>query len=164
MEQKKIVREIFIGLFMMILSLLTLIVFIPQQVQLSTTFGQEIGFSSRSFPYITTGLIGVAAMIQVIVSIISYLKIRKKHMETKEKQPNKNMYGEVLSIVIFMLFVAYAFIFSKFGFIIASVIIPPIILFVLKSEKKVYYVSVYGFIALVFVVFQYLLKIQLISL
>jgi hypothetical protein len=164
MEQKKIVREIFIGLFMMILSLLIIIVIIPQQVQLSTTFGQEIGFNSRSFPYVTAGIIAVAAGIHFIVSIISYLKIRKKHTEDKAKEPNKNMHGEILSIVIFILFVAYAFIFSKFGFIIASVIIPPIILFVLKSEKKVYYVSVYGFIALVFVIFQYLLKIQLMNL
>lgn len=161
MEQKKIVKEIIIGLFMAIVSVLIIAVFIPQQIQLATTFGEEIGVNSRTFPYFTAALIGVAAVIHLIVSIFRWLKIRKIKSEPQKSISEKNIHGEVLAIVIFLLFAAYAFMFSKFGYIVSSLVIPPIVLIVLKSKNVLHYISVYGFVALIFVIFQYLLKIQL---
>ena len=166
MEQRKIVKEIIIGLSIVLISLFIIIVLIPQQIKLSTSFGQDIGVNTRTFPYFTAAIIGIAAGVHLIVSTIKYFQIRKKYKDSiekmpKEKQSKTNIYGEVLSIFIFILFAAYSFIFSKFGFIIASITIPPLILVALKSKKVLHYISAYGFIALMFVIFQYLLKIQL---
>lgn len=162
MEQKKIAKEIFIGLFMLILSLLIIIVFIPQQIQVVSTFGEKTGVNSRTFPYFTAVTIGVAAVIHLIVSMIRYVNAQKRYSEPKVKKTKKDIHGEVLSIVIFILFAIYAFVFNKYGFITASVTIPPIVLLALGSKKVMHYVSIYGFIAIIFVIFQYLLKIQLI--
>ena len=123
MDQKNIVRDIIVGLTMTLVSL-TVIVLIPRQIQLATTFGEDIGVNSRTFPYFTTGIIGIAAVLHLIVSIVKFIKLKSTAAKGVDREPNGNLYGEVLSIIMFILFAIYAVLFQKLGYILSSIVVP----------------------------------------
>lgn len=162
MEQRKLLKEIYVGLVSLLFSLLVIFILIPNQIQLVTTFGEGIGVNSRTFPYFAAAIMGVAAVVLILDSLRKYLKLVKEQGKIKQEKESNNLHSELLALLLFIIFLGYGIAFDHFGFIIASIIFPPIPLFLLGSRKIWQYASVYGFVIVIFVTFQYLLKIQLI--
>jgi hypothetical protein len=79
----------------------------------------------------------------------------------KSSAGEMSLYAKLIPLFIFLAFVLYLVLFSNFGFIVASAIVPPIILALLKVTKWYYYLIVYAFAGVLFVVFRILLRIPI---
>ncbi|MGD1821786.1 MAG: tripartite tricarboxylate transporter TctB family protein [Pleomorphochaeta sp.] len=162
MEKKKICKEIAVGLTIVAISLFVALILIPNQIALSNAGSESSSLNTRSFPYLATGLIGFSALIHSISYFFKYLKLEKEPKENESIGEKMNMKAELKALLVFVLFLVYGILFDKFGFVISSLIIPPLVLFSLGSRNKYHYISIYTFNILIFLIFQFLLNIPLI--
>jgi len=163
MDKKSISKEIYVGIFLVVLCLVIALYLIPNQIAVKSSFGNSGGINTRSFPYLATAIIGVSALVHIISYAIKYAKLDKtEKVENNGEVVDKNLKGEIQAVIIFALFLVYGILFDKFGFILSSILIPPSVLFVLGSRNKFHYISIFIFNILIFLIFQFLLNIPLI--
>ena len=158
--QQNIKANIILASIFLTVSLWLMFYAIPTQIRLSSMWSTvDSGVNSQTFPYFATTIMGSAALIQ-LVSNIRKLILQKK---SKEEVPKKKVVwaNEIRALIVFALCAAYGVLFITIGYIYATIIIPPIILFVLGSRKWYHYLTVYGIGALMYVIFQFLLRIRL---
>jgi hypothetical protein len=60
-----------------------------------------------------------------------------------------------------LLVILYGYLFSAMGYIIATIIVPPLFLLIMKCRKWQYYLALYGFATIVYLVFKFVLRIPL---
>jgi hypothetical protein len=153
-------RNIFSALFFVVLGLLLRFIIIPWGVPVRASWGGSVGVDSRTFPNFAASVITLAALIQMGISIKRYVTSRKSHASVSDTT-TCNLRGEFRSLLVFLLFLVYAVLFRHVGFILASIFVPPAILFVMGSRKLIHYLSIYTFIAIIYAVFQFVLKVRL---
>lgn len=136
---------------------------IPGQIEVSRILGTTSSVNSRWFPYLTAGLIGVISLVELIVSLRRYLQLKRESTEAPSEKTKKTgiSKGAFRAAAVFALFVLYAVAFDKFGFVIATLVVPPIALFVNGGRKWTYYVSFYVVAAVTYFLFVYALKIAI---
>jgi len=161
MEGRQNVKaNIVFGALFLIVSLWLIIFAIPSEISYSSMWSTvDSGVNSQTFPYFATVIMGSAALIQLIGNIRKLIVIKNSK---EEVAPTKILWAnEIRALLVFGLCVAYGILFIKIGYIIATIIIPPIILFVLGSRKWKHYATVYGVGTLMYLIFQFLLRIRL---
>lgn len=159
-KENMVLSIIFIGL-----AIFMYIVAIPLGVPLRASWGGDVGVDSRTFPKFTAVAMGIVAASFLVYSLVQYAKARKKLRKEGASElgtPKKTgTSGYLMGFAVFGLFVLYGIILVTLGYLVASILVPPIILFVIGDRKKLHYVYVYVFAALLFAIFEWLLKVRL---
>jgi len=155
---KQLKKDMVLYIILVIISLLFYFVAIPQQIPLRSSWSGDITFTSRTFPYLLFFVMGVAALIGIVQTVI---KIRRV-TQPEEQQGIKDILQNILlPVYFFLLAIGYAMMFDRFGYAIATAIMIPVYLVSLKCKKWYYYAITYGVGITVFVVFKFLLNIPL---
>ena len=159
-KYKNLKANIVFAVLFVALSLFMIFIAIPSQISLSAKWSTvDSGVDSRTFPYIACVIMGSAALVQLISNVRKYIELKKANQEI----PGEKIVwaNEIRAILVFVLCVAYGILFDTVGYILATLIIPPIVLFVMGSRKWYHYLSVYGVGVIMYVVFIFLLNIRL---
>lgn len=133
---------------------------IPRQIQVSSILGTTSSVDSRWFPSLVSGLIGITALAELIASAGKYVRLKRQGGEPAEKTGRLNI-GLVKAFAVFALFVLYAVLFKTVGFVISTLIVPPLTLLVCGGKNWRYYVAFYSVAAITYFLFVYVLKIAL---
>ena len=160
MEVNSAKKNIYSSLFFIIISFILYFFVIPKGIPLRASWGGEIGVDSRTFPYFAAGLMGIASIIQLVISLFEYKTARKSTISDMGLE-RSNLKEEMRAILIFGLFIVYGILLRYTGFIIATIIVPPIVLYTFNERKISHYLYVYAFGGFMFVVFEKLLMVQL---
>lgn len=171
-EKKK--RDAVLMGIILIAALVLYFVISPAQISMSKKTA-AMPFNPATFPNLLTLGIIVTSAIGLVLYTVNCLKLKKQYADEiaeakAERAAAKAAAAEApfsvkiapfVPYITFVLVLAYALIFTNFGFIWATVIIPPIMLFFLGSRKWQHYVSVYAFCAIMFAVFKFILKVPI---
>lgn len=158
----------------LVFAIIVYVAIIPNQISMNKKTA-AMAFNPATFPkLLTLGIIVVSAF-GFILYTIEALKLRKqfadeiaedkkllaaKRAEMKT-QPFSKRIEPIVPYLTFVLVLAYALIFNYVGFIWATVIIPPIMLFFLGSRKWQHYVAVYVFCAIMYCLFKFVLHVPI---
>lgn len=150
---KRLKNDMFIYLCLIAVSILFYFVLIPRQIQLRGSWSGDITFTSRTFPYLLFAVMGIASAVGVVQTAFKIKQYQGGDQEIRT---------ELLPpIYFFVLTGAYALMFAKMGYIIATMIVIPLYLYSLKCKKWQYYLITYGVGTFIYVVFKFLLNIPL---
>lgn len=167
MNKLKLFKDSIVMAVIIVASILTYNIVIPAQIPDTTGGISSVGaIGSRDFPQLVVGLIGIIAGIELIKNLFKAFKALKKmkaeNAETSENDAVKPDKKEIIKkylkvLIMFILYAVYGFLFVKFGFIIPTIFVIPLILFVVGSRNWKHYVSIYVFAAIIYVIFKYVL-------
>lgn len=122
-------------------------------------------FTPRTFPVILFAVITACAAVGLVKSIVLYTREKRQEQETPapgwHDKSRKGKIAVFMPWICLLLCFCYAVIFSKFGFIAATLIIPPAILLVLGCRKWQHYLYVYAFCGVMYLIFTLVLKVHL---
>lgn len=159
MELRKAKNSAICGLVFLLFSVWMVLYAIPTQIDLQQLFGgTDIGTNSRTAAYFAAFMMGIPSLIQLISASVKYFKLKKTSEDAEIKI---DWTSEIRALGVFVLCIAYGALFQWPGYIVATIIIPPVILLVLGDRKWQHYLSVYGLGAVMYVIFFYLLKVTL---
>ena len=99
-------------------------------------------------------------MVELICSLRKYIALKRQKTERPEVGSSLSK-GMIRAILVFVLFILYAVLFKALGFILATVLIPPVALFVNGGRKWQYYAGFYFVAGITYFLFVYALKIAL---
>ncbi len=133
---------------------------ISHEISVKSLLGSSMSsIDSRLFPYITSAFIGVLALVEFAVTLGKYLRLGSGGADqTRVAQGSR---GILLALGLFGLFAGYAVLFRYFGFIAATSVVPPVVLFVMGSRKWYHYASFYVVAAITYILFVHALNIAL---
>lgn len=154
---KRLKCDMVIYVCFLAVSLLFWFVFIPQQIVLRGSWSGDIVFTSRTFPYILFAALGIASVAGILQTLYR-MKTAVKEQVGQETMKWKSL---LIPAGFFALTGLYAWMFSAWGYIVSTAVIVPVYLAALTCRKWQYYLVTYGFAAVVYVVFKYLLNIPL---
>lgn len=122
-------------------------------------------FTPQTFPNLLTLGIAFCSALGLITSLIKYpkLKAQEEKTEQAEKKPKSKLdYMIALApYITFVLLFGYCLLFEKIGFIISTLIIAPILMFLFGGKKWYQLLFIYAFAALMFVLFKFVLLVPL---
>lgn len=157
MDKRKILQDLVCAGFFLILSMFLIFVAIPSQISVGGGFvAAEAGANSRTFPYFAVGMMGIAAVGELIISIFQYIHVKKEGQRATTEGGN-----EIRALIIFGLCLIYAWLFHAVGFLISTFLVMPFALFIMGSRKWKHYLSVYMVAIVMYFIFQYVLNVQL---
>ena len=136
---------------------------IPTQIYMSKTASAE-PFSPDTFPNAVTILFILASLAGLILAIYHYCKAVKaegKPVKEPVVRTRRETVGLFIPFIIFALILVYAVLFIQIGFIPATVIVPPVILFAVGCRKWSYYGIYYVFAAVMYLLFRYVLLVPI---
>lgn len=159
-KYKNIKANIFFAALFIALSLYMIFAAIPSEIDLSARWSTvDSGVDSRTFPYIACVIMGTAALAQLITNLRKYIVLKKANEEIPGDKIS--WIKEIRAMAVFILCAAYGVLFVTIGYIYATLIVPPLVLFMMGSKKWYHYLVVYAIGALMYVIFIYLLNIRL---
>ena len=164
-ELKKARTELIVMVFCSLFCVSLFVYIIPTFVFIPPASRHE-AFNPRTFPYLLTTIIGICSFIGLIKSTKMFVQVKNdlKNItfdETMEEKVEHTGITKYIPMITYGLIVVYGFLISKIGFIIPSLIIPPLILFIIGSRKWVHYLSYFLFSAGMWVIFRTVLNVQL---
>ena len=164
MKLKKAKNDIYLYLFMIVLSLLVYFWIIPTQVQMNAMAKAET-FSPDTFPRFVTMIWIIISVVGALWALRTYFQIKNEDgtecIAEKNKRTKKEMISNLIPYIFFVLAVVYGILFHMIGFIPSTIIMLPIMLFVIGCKKWSYYVIVYAFVALLYVLFRVVLHVPI---
>ena len=161
MKHKKNLQDMFLMLFFMVLAAVMIWVVIPGQIKVTAVMEKEV-MTPRTFPYLASAGILVISAVGFISSLVTYLKERAADTGTvKEKKTRQQWMESLFPYFIFLLIVVYGALFYQFGIVIASLIVPPLILFALGCRKWYMYVILYAFFGIMYTLFTVVLHVPI---
>lgn len=158
----------------LIIAIIIYFAIIPNQISMNKKTA-AMSFNPATFPKILTLGIMIASGIGFILYTVQALKLKKQYsdeiaedkklMAAKRAEMKTKPFAERITPYVpyltFILVLAYALIFNYVGFIWATVIIPPIMLFFFGSRKWQHYVAVYAFCAVMYCLFKFVLHVPI---
>lgn len=159
MEIKRQRTNIIVSAIIIVIAAITWFFVIPSQIRVNSLWGSSSGVTGRTFPYFATGLIAMAALGELIQSAMAYTKLKRSGAKSEKKRIEWT--SELRAVLIFALCIIYAVLFDRVGYIVSTLIVPPVMLFVMGSRKWYHYASVYAVGAAMYLIFVYLLQIRL---
>lgn len=160
MKQNKLKRDMVSSAVMLAFCLWMLLYAIPTQVPISASqSATHATLTGRSFPYLAAALICAASALLFLSATISYIKLRRQ--EEKAKSGPIQWRSELRALGVLALCFVYGVLFVRFGFILATVIVPPCILLVLGSRNWKHYLSVYVACIVIFLLFHFAMGVNL---
>ena len=154
MEIKRQRTNIIVSAIIIVIAAITWFFVIPSQIRVNSLWGSSSGVTGRTFPYFATALIAMAALGELIQSAMAYTKLKRSGAKAEWT-------SELRAVLIFALCIIYAVLFDRVGYIVSTLIVPPVMLFVMGSRKWYHYASVYAVGAAMYLIFVYLLQIRL---
>ena len=164
-ELKKTRNDIFIMLGIMGLCVLFYFYLIPTQIPVSAKASQD-PFTPRTFPNLLVIGIFILSVIGFITNLIKYFQLKKTNLPereetTKEKKSRNEYIAVLMPYFFFLLIVVYYYLFTHVGFVWATILVPPVMLFVLGNRKWYLYLSVYVFAAIMYLLFRFVLYVPI---
>lgn len=160
MDLKKAKKNIFSAVFFIATSIFIYFYAIPREVPMRASWGGGIEVGSRFFPYFSAVSLGIFAFIFLVKSCFEYKKVKQKESQYAEAE-KMNTKDEIRAIEVYGLFIFYAILFVKIGYILSTLIVPTVILLFLGERKILQYLIIYALGGSLFVIFKILLNIQL---
>ena len=121
-------------------------------------------FHPDTFPNFAVFIFMIASTAGLLWAIVRYyIAVKKEGKPEKEhtERTKKETIGILMPFVVFLLVIIYIMVFAKIGFIIATAIIPPIILFVIGCKNKKFYLIYYIFVIIMYLLFRYILLVPI---
>lgn len=165
MNKKKMKEDIMAYAVVLLFSLFFLFYAIPTQISVPKA---AVGlFTPRTYPYVCFAVIAVCSVAGLLKSIVKYVRESRsnpefsKGIQTWKEKTRKEKIGAFMPWICIALCILYAILFGKIGFILSTILIAPIILFILGDKKILHYVYVYAFCAVMYVIFVIVLGVRL---
>lgn len=163
MKAKKARGDIILYSVLTIVGIIFYFRVIPTQIYISKTASAE-AFSPDTFPNAITILFILASLAGLVLSVFRH-KAAIKEEGLPERSPKirtiKDYFGILMPFIVFAMVLIYAVMFWKIGFIPATVIVPPLILFVIGCRKWTYYPIYYVFVTLMYLLFRFVLMVPI---
>lgn len=163
MEAKKARGDIILYAVLSVLGFVFYKYIIPGQVYMSLTASAE-AFSPDTFPNAVTILFTGAAVCGLILAIIRYIKairVEGKPQKGSSKKAKNERIGDFMPLIVFALCLLYVILFGWLGFIPATILVPPVILYVIGCRKWNYYPIYYAFAAAMYLLFRFILLVPI---
>ena len=163
MEAKKARGDIILYSILFVVGIVFYVFVIPGQIYMSKTASAE-AFSPDTFPNAVTILFTAASLCGLLLAVYRYRKavrLEGKPAKTKTSRTRREIVGIFMPFIVFALILVYAILFMYVGFIPATVIVPPVILFVIGCRKWHYYLIYYVFATLMYLLFRYILLVPI---
>lgn len=159
MEYKKTRQDFFSMLVLTVLSLILRYVLIPSQIQLRANSNPS--FNAQTFPIILSMALLIISAVGLVNAAWKLYKLRGEAKSSKESK-SPIVWKKILQpTAVFLIAIFYGWAFSNLGYIVSTLIATTAVLLVLGCKKWVYYASVYGFCALVYLVFKVVLLVPI---
>lgn len=156
-NRQKLWQNFISGLLIAALGLLMEFYIIPAQIKVSA-FGGSGGVNSRSFPQLAAWIILIPAILLAVTSGFQLLKMGKAEKQAKSSIRWRD---ELRAIGLIALFFLYAVLFNFVGYIVATIIVPPLVLLLLGSRNWKHYTAVYGVGIAVYILFKFVMQVPL---
>lgn len=157
MEKRKLRNNIIASAMFMAFSAYMIFFAIAREISVKKMLGSSMAsIDSRYFPYLTTIVIGVLALVEFVAALTKYLRLGREDAARDDQPTNMTR-----ALLMFGLFVLYTVMFRYWGFIAATVVVPPVVLFIMGSRKWYHYASFYGVAAVTYVLFVHALQVVL---
>ena len=96
------------------------------------------------------------------LSLAAWLKARREEGPAEREKKTREQWADaLLPYGIFALIVVYGLLFKTFGIVAASLIVPPVILFLLRCRKWYMYLILYAFFGLMYALFTMVLHVPI---
>lgn len=165
MKSKKLKEDIIAYGVVLAVALIAIFYVIPTQVTVPKAASGV--FTPRTYPYICFTVITLCSGIGLCTSVIRFFSGRKNdadfmkgYYKWREKGGREKL-ADFMPWICAALCILYAVLFSKIGFIPATLIVAPVILLVLGDRKPMHFVYVYAFCAVMYVIFKFVLGVRL---
>lgn len=167
-KMKEIRRDIIVYSVLLAAAVIVYVWVIPNQIYLSSSAAAE-SFSPDTFPRFAAIVFFLAALGGLANALRLYRgeKQKEKEQESKERgmekhsRTKKEIFAELVPYLVFGLVFVYGILFSKIGFVPATVIIPPLVLFLIGCRKWHYYGIFYAFAGILYLLFRYILLVPI---
>lgn len=163
MEAKKARGDIILYSTLFIVAFIFYNWIMPSQIHMNALAKLE-RFNPDTFPHFATILFMLAAAMGLAGAIVRYVKAVKlegKPSRERAKKTKKEIIGAFMPFIVFALIIAYIILFAKFGFIPATAILPPLILFVIGCRKPMFYLYYYIFVTVFYLLFRFVLSVPI---
>lgn len=121
-------------------------------------------FTPRTFPEICIAVIGVCALIGLAFYIRDYLKAKKSISDAADSGTRRTREETIAALIpygVFLLSVLYYYLYNHGGWIVGTAVVTPLILACLGCRKWKYYLITYGFAAVMYGLFVFVLHVRL---
>jgi len=161
METKKaIIRDIILYAAFLIAAVVFHIFVIPSQTIISIAAKADF-FSPDTFPKLLTKVIALFSAVGLVFSIARYMAYSKKTAEKQEDAVAGYKKGWTIPFIVVVLILAYILCFDLIGFIPATLVFPPLVLFVIGGRNWKHYLIYYIFAAVMYVLFKFVMLVPL---
>lgn len=163
MEAKKARGDIILYAVFTVVGIIFYKWIIPTQIYLSKT-AQAEAFSPDTFPNAVTILFIIASLAGLLLAIYRYHKavqVEGKPQKDTTLKTKREIVGDFMPLIVFLLVLIYAILFMAIGFIPATLIVPPVILFAIGCRKWHYYPIYYVFAMAMYLLFRYILLVPI---
>ncbi len=133
---------------------------IPNQIELRTSWSDDVIVDSRTFPYIIAICLFVVGVYIAIKGIVTHIKMREM-IQAQATEKQGKTYRDYISLIVFVAILLYVLAFQFFGFLIATVIFIPLCMFILQTKKISYYIVTYVFVFAVAMLFHFFLNVRI---
>lgn len=158
MKAQKALQTVIFSAIVIAAGLFLLFYGIPTQIPNEVSWTGNDLLNARAMPYFSTSVLLISATLELINSMCRYFMLKKSE---KEKVTPTNWKSEFKAILMFVLCLLYAVLFSKTNYIISSAICPPLALVILGDRDWRHYVAIWGVVAIMYVVFRFALGVML---
>ena len=161
MKQKKALTDMLLMLFFMVFAAVAIWYVIPSQIKVTAVMEKEV-MSPRTVPYLAAGGVLLVSAIGFVSNLAAWLKARREEGPMERERKTREQWADaLLPYGIFALIVVYGLLFKTFGIVAASLIVPPVILFLLRCRKWYMYLILYAFFGLMYALFTLVLHVPI---
>ena len=161
METKKaLIRDMILYALFLAAAVLFHIFVIPSQTVISIAAKAD-SFSPDTFPKLVTKVIALFSAAGLLYTLVRYARYCKAAAGTQEKTAAERKKGWSIPFIVVALILAYILCFDRIGFIPATLVFPPLVLFVIGGRNWKYYLIYYIFAAVMYVLFKYVMLVPI---
>lgn len=157
-SKKAILKDIALYAIFLVAAIVFYFYIIPTQTNISIAAKADV-FSPDTFPKLLAGVIAAVSVIGLIYSAARFIIASKNNHGKEEASENKKGWWVPYAVVILIL--AYIICFNKIGFIPATIIFPPLVLFVIGGRNWKHYLIYFIFAAAMYVLFKYVMYVPI---
>lgn len=165
MELKKARTDLILFTLLTAACLIFLFYVTPRQVAVGNNVAQS-DFTQRTFPNLLLGGMAIVSAAGAVTSLVKFVRLRRAQKpEGASGQARKKTAHEIMILLApyltFAVIAAYCVLFVEIGFVWSSLLLPLALLPMFRCRKWWYYLIVYGFYAVIYILFKVILYVPL---
>ena len=166
-QYQKAREELLVMLVCTVLVALLMFYVIPVLIKVPAAALKDDSFTPRTFPYFLGTIMAICVLIGDVKTGVEFVRARREALACgclKEAEPKKTLHDRITGFIpwiVYALVVLYGVGITRIGFVIPTVLMIPVVLLLLRCRKWRYYLYVYLFSGGIWVVFRYVLHVQL---